>query len=315
MSDAVVSQATGPVSFTDSVVIVTGGGRGLGRAYATLLAARGAKVVVNDIGLDLKGGNASPEVAAQVAEEITASGGTAIGNASDITTVAGAEAVVAAAVDTFGRLDAVINNAGAVRDGWMGTTTPDDLDQMLSIHTRGAFYVTTAAWKIMASQKYGRIVMTTSCGGLYGQPGLAAYGAAKGAVMGLTRVLSLEGETCGIRVNAIAPLAYTRLAAHIPEEDRRALFERHLRVEQVAPLVALLAHRGCPVNGEVFDAGAGRYARMFIGEGIGYVNPDASIEDVRDNFAEILADRDSTLPRHASETVARTVALLNRTHA
>lgn len=304
--------ASGAVSFEDAVVIVTGAARGLGQAYARLLAARGAKVIVNDIGIDLEGGNASPELAAQIAADITAAGGTAIGNASDIATEAGANAVVAAAMDTFGRLDAVINNAGAVRNGWLGTTTLDDLDHMLSIHTRGAFLVTNAAWKTMVKQRYGRIVMTTSCGGLYGQPGLAAYGAAKGALMGLTRVLSLEGESQGIRVNAIAPLAYTRLAAHIPEEDRRALFERHLRVEQVAPLVALLAHRECPVTGEIFDAGAGRYARMFIGEGIGYLNADATIEDVRDNFDEVMADRDHTLPRSAGETVARTVELLAR---
>jgi NAD(P)-dependent dehydrogenase (short-subunit alcohol dehydrogenase family) len=298
------------VSFAGSVVLVTGGGRGLGRAYASLLASRGASVIINDLGVSADGNAPSPEVAESAAAEIRTSGGSAVADCSDIATEPGAAAVIAKALDSFGRLDAVINNAGSVRGAQLSDATLADLDHMLAVHVRGAFLVTRAAWKIMTQQRYGRVVMTTSIGGLYGQIGLASYGAAKGAVMGLTRVLALEGESLGVRVNAVAPLAYTRLAAGIPDEEHRALFERNLRVEQVAPLVALLASRECPVSGQIFDAGAGRFARIFVGEGTGYLDAEATIESVRDHFSEVVADNEYTSPKGSNEAVERTVQLM-----
>jgi NAD(P)-dependent dehydrogenase (short-subunit alcohol dehydrogenase family) len=298
------------VSFAGSVVLITGGGRGLGCAYASLLASRGARLVINDLGVSADGEAPSPEVAESAAAEIRASGQLAVADCSDIATEPGAASAVAAALDHYGRLDAVINNAGFVRAAQFGDASLAHLDQMLAVHVRGAFLVTRAAWKVMAEQRYGRVVMTTSTGGLYGQIGLASYGAAKGAVMGLTRVLALEGASLGVRVNAVAPLAYTRLAAGIPDERHRALFERNARVEQVAPLVALLAHRECPVNGQIFAAGAGRFARIFVGEGTGHLDAEATIESVRDHFSEVLADNDYTSPTGSNEAVQRTVQLM-----
>jgi NAD(P)-dependent dehydrogenase (short-subunit alcohol dehydrogenase family) len=298
------------LSFDGTVVLITGAGRGLGRAYASLLVGRGAKVIINDLGIETDGAKPSREPAERTAAELREAGGAAVADTSDISTERGAAAAVNAALKHFGRLDAVINNAGFVRKGRFGNMKLADLDQMLAVHVRGAFLVTSAAWKVMTQRRYGRVVMTTSCGGLYGQDGLAAYGAAKGAIVGLTRVLALEGEAVGIRVNSIAPLAYTRLAADIPDAEHRALFERNTRVEQVAPLVGLLAHRQCPVNGQIFDAGAGRFARIFIGEGTGYLDVNPTIESVRDHFDEVLADRDYSAPRSANDTVARTVALI-----
>lgn len=298
------------MSFDGAVALITGGGRGLGKAYASLLAARSAKVVVND--LEFEDASTQLSVAEQTAREIREAGGIAIGVSSDITREAGAKAAVAAAMDHFGRLDAIINNAGTVCTKDFANTHLDDLDEMLTVHVRGAFLVTKAAWKIMAAQRYGRVVMTTSSAGLYGQAGLAAYGAAKAALIGMTRALAVEGEQVGIRTNAVSPLGHTRLNADLPDEKRRAFFQRRARVEQVAPLVALLAHRDCPVNGEIIDAGAGRFARVMIGAGRGYIDVDATIETVRDNFAEVLADRDYHAPTSADDTVAHSVRLIKK---
>jgi NAD(P)-dependent dehydrogenase (short-subunit alcohol dehydrogenase family) len=300
----------GPISFESSVILITGAARGLGRAYANFLAARGARIILNDIGVTAAGASPSPAVAEQAAAEIGQAGGVAIADCSDVATEAGAIAAVRVALDQFGRIDAVINNAGFVRSGKLADVSVEDFDATVAVHARGAFLVTRAAWAAMTKQGYGRVVMTTSCGALYGQVGLTAYGAAKGAIMGMTRVLAIEGEPLGIRVNGVAPLAYTRLAAGIPDDDHRALFERHARVEQVAPLVGLLAHPACPVNGLIFDAGAGRFARIFQGEGVGYLNPDATIEAVRDHFEEILSDQGFTKPTGADDAVSRTVQLI-----
>lgn len=298
------------VSFNGDVVLITGAGRGLGRSYALLLAARGARVVVNDIGAESDGSNPSAQPAETVAAEIRAAGGEAIANSSDITTEAGAQAAVDAAINHFGRLDAVINNAGLVVKGRFGKMTLADLDQMLSIHVRGTFLITSAAWKVMAGQGHGRIVTTTSCAGLYGEEGLAAYSTAKGALIGLTRALGLDGEALGIRTNAIAPLAYTRMAAGIPDEAHRSFFERNARAEQVAPLVAFLAHRECPVNGQIFDAGAGRFTRVFFAAGRGYVDTDPTMESVRDHFAEVLSEHDYRVPVSGEDTIAQTLKLI-----
>jgi NAD(P)-dependent dehydrogenase (short-subunit alcohol dehydrogenase family) len=164
----------------------------------------------------------------------------------------------------------------------------------------------------MTEQRYGRIVMTTSSAGLYGQAGLSAYAAAKGALIGLTRSLGLEGAELGIKVNAIAPLGHTRLNADLPDLERRALFERHFPPELVAPLVALLAHPDCPVNGQIFAAGGGRFTRAFIAEGAGYLDVEATTESVRDHLATVLSDGSPTVPVSASDTFARSVELIAR---
>ncbi len=267
--------------FDDQTAVVTGAGRGIGRGYALLLAERGARVVVNDL-------DEAP--AAAVVAEIEAAGGTAVADTSDVGTEAGARGLVAATVETFGRLDALINNAGIMR--WAG---PPDVDQdnlaaHLAVHTVGSFNTALAAWPHMVTQGYGRIVMTTSAG-MLGLPANTAYATAKGGVVGLMRSLHTAGADVGIKVNAIAPAAYTRMAGRgdPPPEMAPAL---------VAPMVALLAHESCPVSGEIYSAGAGRFARIFIAATDGYLHADgaATIEDVAAHWAEVNDESGYSVP-------------------
>jgi NAD(P)-dependent dehydrogenase (short-subunit alcohol dehydrogenase family) len=263
------------------VAVVTGAGRGIGRAYALLLAERGAAVVVNDLGGSMDGVGSDSGPAAEVADEITALGGAAVADTSDIARVAGAGAVVQAALTRFGRIDILVNNAGIIR--WAGFPEADEenLTRHLAVHTVGAFNTARAAWPHMADQGYGRIVMTTSSG-MFGLPNNTSYATAKAAVVGLTRSLASAGSKRGILVNLIAPAAMTRMAGPGggPSE---------MTPELVAPMVAFLAHEDCPVSGEMYAAGAGRFARMFVATTPGYVHPgpSVSIEDVAEHWAAI----------------------------
>jgi NAD(P)-dependent dehydrogenase (short-subunit alcohol dehydrogenase family) len=241
------------VEFAGDVVLVTGSGAGLGRAYAHLLAVSGARVVVNDLstapdGRALIGGSAQ-----RVVDEITALGGEAVADAHSVADPEGARAAVATALEHFGRIDAVINNAGIVRSGGFHRLTPDDIQAVLGVHLIGSILVTRAAWNAMKDQGYGRVVFTSSSIGLLGTPANAAYGGAKGALAGLTRVLAAEGADHGILVNAVAPMA------------------------------VFLVHRECTLNGEVLSAAGGRAARFAMGSGPAIAGL-RSPEDVRDAF-------------------------------
>src|SRR3954451_8187609 len=270
-------------SFEGRVAVVTGAGRGIGRADARLLADRGARVVANDLGGSMEGAGADAEPASAVAAEIVAGGGVAIADNSDVATPAGAQALVDAAVEQFGRLDIVINNAGIVR--WAGFPEADanNLASHLAVHVTGSFNTTRAAWPHMVDQGYGRIVMTTSAG-MFGLPNNLAYATAKGGVIGLMRSLSTAGAPHGIKVNAIAPAAFTRMAGRAPEADTA-----QMSPDLVAPMAAFLAHEACPVSGEIYAAGAGRFARIFIASTVGFVHPDRepTVEDVAANWASI----------------------------
>ena len=267
--------------FEGRVAIVTGAGRGIGRAHALLLAARGARVVVNDLGGSTDGEGADDAPASAVASEITAAGGTAVVDTSDVATTAGAQALVDTAVERFGRVDIVVNNAGIVR--WAGFPEADaeNLERHLSVHVGGSFHTTRAAWPHMVEEGYGRVVMTASAG-MFGLPNNVSYAAAKGAVVGLTRSLATAGSRHGIKVNLIAPAAATRMGS-----DART--EAQMPPELVAPMVAFLAHESCPVTGEMYAAGAGRFARIFIASTAGYVHGGAAptVEDVAGNWAAI----------------------------
>jgi NAD(P)-dependent dehydrogenase (short-subunit alcohol dehydrogenase family) len=269
--------------FDGRVAVVTGAGRGIGRAYAILLARRGASVVVNDLGgaMDGTGANAAP--AGRVADEIQAGGGSAVADTSDVATAAGAQAVVETAMTRFGRIDAVVNNAGIIR--WAGFPEFDEenLARHLAVHTMGSFNTARAAWPHMVAADYGRIVMTTSSG-VFGLPNNVSYATAKAAVIGLTRSLAVAGAEHGIRVNLIAPAAMTRMAG-----GGRDHSEETMAPELVAPMAAFLAHESCPVSGEIYAAGAGRFARMFLASAPGYVHtgPDATMEDVAEHWAAI----------------------------
>ncbi len=268
--------------FEGRVAVVTGAGRGIGRAHCLLLADRGASVVVNDLGGSIKGTGADPEVASTVAREIVAAGGTAIADSSDVATAGGAQDLIDVAIREFGRLDILVNNAGIIR--WAGLPGDDEenLARHLAVHTNGSFNTTRAAWPHMVEQGYGRIVMTTSTG-IFGLPQNLSYATAKSAVIGMARSLATAGLALGIKINLIAPAAFTRMAggpADSPPE---------MSPDLVAPMVAFLAHEDCPVTGEIYTAGAGRFARIFIASTEGYVHPTHSptIEDVADNWAKI----------------------------
>jgi NAD(P)-dependent dehydrogenase (short-subunit alcohol dehydrogenase family) len=282
----------GEYRFDGRVAVVTGAGRGIGRAYARLLAERGASVVVNDLGASTGGSGADDAPAAEAVAEIVAAGGDAVADTSDVATVTGAEALVGTAVERFGRIDVLVNNAGIIRWAGMPEVDEDNLARHLAVHVGGSFNTARAAWPHMVEQGYGRIVMTTSAG-LFGLPNNTSYATAKGAVIGLTRSLTTAGADHGITVNCIAPGAMTRMAGPGSEEAGP-----EMSPDLVAPMVALLAHEECPVSGEIYAAGFGRFARIFIAMTPGYVHdgPAPTIEDVADNWAAINDDPGYVIP-------------------
>jgi NAD(P)-dependent dehydrogenase (short-subunit alcohol dehydrogenase family) len=285
--------------FEGRVAVVTGAGRGIGRAHAVLLAERGASVVVNDLGGSMDGVGADAGVASGVAREIVAAGGAAIADDSDVATAEGGQSLIDAAVGTFGRIDILINNAGIIR--WAGPldADSDNLNRHLAVHVVGSFNTARAAWPHMVEQGYGRIVMTTSSG-VFGLPQNLSYATAKGAVIGLTRSLSTAGAAVGIKANLIAPAAFTRMAGQPAAETDATggTGSTQMSPDLVAPMVAFLAHEDCPVNGEIYAAGAGRFARIFIASTEGYVHqtPEPTIEDVAENWAAINDERGYSVP-------------------
>ena len=290
--------------FDERVAVVTGAGNGLGRAHAMLLAARGASVVVNDLGGSVTGDGADQGPAERTAEEIRLLGFDAVADTHSVATEEGGRAIVATALDTYGRVDVVVNNAGIIRDAPFEAMTPDMVDPLLDVHLGGAFNVTRSAWSVMRRQGYGRIVNTTSASGLIGNAGQANYGAAKAALFGLTRILALEGAEHGIQANAIAPTAATRMlvgAMHSDAENADALeamraFMPRIDPSLVSPVVAFLSHESCPVTGEAFSVGGGQVSRYFLGRTAGFCKTDLSIEDVRDHLDEIRDETGYSVP-------------------
>jgi NAD(P)-dependent dehydrogenase (short-subunit alcohol dehydrogenase family) len=297
-------------SFEGRVAVVTGAGRGIGRAHALLLAERGARVVVNDLGGSMEGVGTDAEPASTVASEIVAAGGAAVADDHDVATPAGAQALVEGAVEQFGRLDILINNAGIIRWAGLPEADADNLARHLAVHVAGSFNTTRAAWPHMVEQGYGRIVMTTSAG-VFGLPTNLSYATAKGAVIGLTRSLTTAGAAHDILVNLIAPAAVTRMAGQTPDEaaDKPA---PQMSPELVAPMAAFLAHEDCPVSGEIYAAGAGRFARIFIASTPGYVHPgpDPTIEDVAEHWAAINDETGYCVPADLTDWSATFMAHL-----
>jgi len=280
--------------FEGRVAVVTGAGRGLGRAYALLLADRGASVVVNDLGGAMDGVGADAGPASAVAAEIATAGGTAAADTNDVSTAAGAEALVDTAVERFGRIDILVNNAGIIRWAGMPEVDEDNLASHLAVHVGGSFNTARAAWPRMVEQGYGRIVMTSSSG-MFGLPTNLSYATAKAAVIGMTNSLAVAGAAHGIKVNVIAPAAMTRMAG--PGADDSA-DGTPMAPALVAPMVAFLAHEDCPVSGEVYAAGAGRFARIFIAQTEGYVHAtlDPTVEDVAEHWAAINDETGYSVP-------------------
>ena len=247
------------------VVVVTGSGGGLGRQHALLFAQRGAKVVINDLGGSRDGSGAGSEMADQVVEEIKAAGGEAVANYDNVATPDGGKAIIQTALDTFGQIDIVVNNAGILRDVTFHKMEDSQWDSVVKVHLYGTYYVTRAAWPHMREKGYGRVVVTTSTSGLYGNFGQSNYGAAKLGVVGLINTLALEGRKYNITANAIAPIAATRMTEDImPEEMLAALDPAY-----VSPLVVHLGSEECTDSGEVVLAGGGNYARVHFMQAAG----------------------------------------------
>jgi NAD(P)-dependent dehydrogenase (short-subunit alcohol dehydrogenase family) len=268
--------------FDGRVAIITGAGGGLGRSHALALARRGAHILVNDLGGALDGSGSSKTAADRVVDEITALGGVAAPNHDSVATTEGGEAIVQAALEAFGRVDVLVNNAGILRDKAFHKMDHTMIDPVIDVHLKGALYVTQPVFRLMREQGYGRIINTSSASGLFGNFGQANYGAAKAGLAGLTRVLALEGAGHGIKVNAIAPIASTRMT-------RGILGDLAVKVapDSVSPLVAYLAHEECSVNGHLYSVSGGRIARIFVAETHGVVLTENTPEAIRDHLSAI----------------------------
>lgn len=274
------------IKYDGKVAIVTGAGGGLGRSYALLLASRGAKVVVNDLGGARDGTGGGSAMADKVAEEIRAAGGEATPNYDGVDTVAGGEAIVKTALDAYGKVDIVINNAGILRDRAFHNMTEEDWEKVLAVHLKGAFCVTQPAFRVMRQNKYGRIVFTTSAAGLYGNFGQTNYGSAKMALVGLMNTLKIEGQKYNILANTIAPLAGSRLT----EDVLPTPVVEALKPELVSPIAAYLCSEECTDTGSVWVAGGGYFSRAAIVEGKGIaldLSGEISLEQIRDNWGKI----------------------------
>ncbi|MET7422770.1 SDR family NAD(P)-dependent oxidoreductase [Dactylosporangium sp. NPDC005555] len=281
------------------VVIVTGAGNGIGRAHALSLAEHGASVVVNDLGGGLDG-TGTGGAADKVVEEIRAAGGTATASTDSVATSAGGAALVQTAVDAYGKVDAVIHNAGILRDRTLAKLTDDDVQAVLDVHLTGAFNVLRPAWPIMAAQGYGRVVLTSSSSGLLGNFGQSNYGAAKAGLAGLMQVLSLEGARRGILVNTIAPTAATRMTDGLLGELADRFDPRH-----VAAVGTFLASEQCTLNRHILTVGGGRVGRIFLGVTPGWYGGDepASPDDILGALDEICSLDDFIVPDSGADEV------------
>jgi NAD(P)-dependent dehydrogenase (short-subunit alcohol dehydrogenase family) len=281
------------IRFDGRVAIVTGAGGGLGRQHALALAARGAKVVVNDLGGTLDGNGGTPKAAQAVVDEIRAAGGAAIASGASVTDAAAVQAMVDEAIRSWGRVDILVNNAGILRDKSFAKMTLDDFRLVVEVHLMGAVNCTKAVWETMRAQNYGRIVMTTSSSGLYGNFGQSNYGAAKMALVGLMQTLSIEGAKNNIRVNCLAPTAATRMTENLMPEAVLKL----LQPEAVTPGLLALVAEDAPTRA-ILCAGAGAFERAHITltPGVFVGLPDDAAEQVAAGFAA-LSDRDGeTVP-------------------
>jgi NAD(P)-dependent dehydrogenase (short-subunit alcohol dehydrogenase family) len=278
---------TDALGFDGKVAIITGSGGGLGREHALLLASRGALVVVNDLGGAIDGTGSDKGAAERVVDEIKAAGGEAVADTNSVATPEGGAAIVQTALDAFGRIDIVVNNAGILRDKSFHNMTGELWGPVIDVHLHGAYHVLSAAWPKMREQSYGRVISTTSGAGVFGAFGQANYASAKMGLVGLTRVLAVEGAKYNIKANAIAPVARTRMTEELlgPLADK-------VEARFVSPIVTYLAHESCQATGRIFSAAGGRVAEIFIGEGPGFFDPELSPESIAANW-DAVTNRDT----------------------
>ena len=305
--------STGELRFDDRVAVVTGAGRGLGRAHALLLAARGAKVVVNDVGGSKEGEGSDSGPAEEVAAAITAAGGTAVADTNSVGTEAGCQALVAGAIERFGRIDILVNNAGISRWGSFPEADADNLERTLDVHLRGTWHTTRAAWPHFVEQGYGRVITTASTG-MLGLADNLAYATAKGALIGFTRSLAFGSAEKGILVNCIAPNSVTRPSESavrpniVTASAQGSAMAQAMATDLVSPMVAYLAHEDCDVNGEILVAGARRFGRWFLGFTPGWVDESDGTptpEAVVEHFKQITDETGYYVPTGTMDWGAR----------
>ncbi|MBV2182811.1 MAG: SDR family NAD(P)-dependent oxidoreductase [Castellaniella sp.] len=287
--------------YEGQVAIVTGAGSGLGRAYAKLLAARGARVVVNDIGVRQQVDGSSVSSAELTAQEIRNEGGEAVANTSSVATREGGQAIADLAMSKYGRIDILVNNAGNISLTSFNKLDPAAAAPIFDVHVWGAFYVTQPCYQQMVKQQYGRIIFTTSGVALFGNGGIAPYAAAKGGVFGLLQVLKLEGARHGIKVNAVAPMASTQLTDDVEMPQYHQVSEDMVVPELVAPVVGYFAARECAYTGETWSAGSGSVARLFVARSPGFFKHPVrqgrlTVEDVAGNIGRIRSEENYTTP-------------------
>jgi NAD(P)-dependent dehydrogenase (short-subunit alcohol dehydrogenase family) len=296
--------------FDGRVAVVTGAGRGLGRAHAMLLAARGARVVVNDLGGEKEGTGADPGPAEQVVKEITDAGGEAVANAASVADPAGARSIVSDAIDAFGGIDIVVNNAGILTIDDFPTLPVDVFKRHLDVHLVGSFNVTQAAWPHLVERGYGRVMITISSGALGTAPAVS-YSSAKGGLISLARSLAQLGAPDGIKVNVLCPTAFTRMVgdptlrarAGVPQLGEREK-EGRGQPEDVSPLVAFLVHESCPTTGEMFSMTGTNVGRLYIAETRGYTAARLTPEDIRDHWAEVNDEQGYWVPTSSADHAA-----------
>ncbi|WP_028937076.1 SDR family oxidoreductase [Pseudonocardia spinosispora] len=296
------------ISFVERVAIVTGAGGGLGKTYALELAARGASVVVNDLGGATDGTGADASAAQKVVDEIVANGGTAVASHDSVSTPEGGAAIVQTAVDSFGKVDIVINNAGILRDKTFAKLENKDLEAVLDVHLKGAFYVSQPAFRVMKENGYGRFVFTASNAGVFGNFGQTNYGAAKMGLVGLSNVIAIEGAKANIKSNVICPIARTRMT-----EELLGPLADSVSPELVTPLVTYLASESCEQTHEIFSAGGGRYARVFVGLAPGWFagkGASVSADDIAANIDQIRAQDGYIVPNSIADELQGLLPLL-----
>jgi NAD(P)-dependent dehydrogenase (short-subunit alcohol dehydrogenase family) len=296
------------IRYDGRVAIITGAGGGLGKTYALMLAKRGAKVVVNDLGGKPDGTGASSSMADTTVKEIQEAGGEAAANYDSVSTPDGGKKITQCALDHFGRVDIVINNAGVLRDKTFLKLTPEELEIVLDVHLKGAFFVTQPAFASMKENNYGRIVFTASAAGIFGNFGQTNYGAAKMGLVGLSHVLALEGAKNNIKSNVIAPIAKTRMTEQLlgPLADQ-------VLPEHVTPLVAYLTSEKCELSHEIFSVGGGRFARIFVGLTPGWYAGKGKVatpEDIRDHIDQIRSTDGYTIPANIGEEMMELMKVL-----
>jgi len=299
------SNSAGELRLDGRTVIVTGGARGIGRAHVLELARRGANVAIVDLGRSVYGDDDEPNPVAETVAEVESAGGRALAISASVATSEGAQFIVDQTIEAFGGIDALVNNAGILEQSVFPDVSDEQFAAQVGVHLAGTFFLCRAAWPALVTSRKGRVINTTSSAALFGMPKQAAYAAAKAGVLGLTKALAAIGDHDGIKVNAIAPGAYTRMSeADLQHDAFREFTALHRDAARIAPVVAVLAHAECPVSGEMLAVSGGRVARVFLAEAPGYTNPDLTAETLLSHWSDVMAEEGYVVPADVSASLS-----------